>query len=53
MRARHAARHQRGTMNRTLVVLSTIVATDMIGFGIIIPLLPFYSEALGATPFDL
>jgi DHA1 family tetracycline resistance protein-like MFS transporter len=40
-------------MNRTLVVLSAIVATDMIGFGIVIPLLPFYSEALGATPFDL
>jgi DHA1 family tetracycline resistance protein-like MFS transporter len=40
-------------MNKTLILLSAIVATDMIGFGIIIPLLPFYSEALGATPFEL
>src|SRR4051794_23349973 len=29
----------------------TTVAIDLVGFGIILPLLPQYAEKLGATPF--
>jgi DHA1 family tetracycline resistance protein-like MFS transporter len=33
-----------------MVVLFAIVLTDLIGFGIVIPLLPFYGEHFGASP---
>lgn len=39
--------------NRSLVVLCIVTAIDMLGFGIIVPILPFYAEALGATAVDL
>jgi MFS family permease len=36
-----------------LVVLSGSVLVDMIGFGIVLPLLPFYAESMGATPLHV
>lgn len=36
-----------------LTVLAATVLVDMIGFGIVLPLLPFYAESLGASPFDV
>ncbi len=35
---------------RTLLVVFVTVLMDLIGFGIIIPISPFYAESLGATP---
>src|SRR2546423_404698 len=34
-----------------MVVLFAIVVIDLIGFGLVIPLLPFYGERFGASPF--
>lgn len=34
-----------------IVILVSAVLVDMIGFGIVIPLLPFYAEEFGASPF--
>lgn len=34
-----------------LLILVAAVLMDMLGFGIVIPLLPFYAEEMGATPF--
>ncbi|HEY8483689.1 MAG TPA: MFS transporter [Longimicrobiales bacterium] len=34
-------------------VLFAAVLVDMIGFGIVLPLLPFYAESLGATPLEV
>jgi MFS family permease len=36
-----------------LTVLAATVLVDMIGFGIVLPLLPFYAEDFGATPFEV
>ncbi len=36
-----------------LTVLAATVLVDMIGFGIVLPLLPFYAEELGASPFEV
>lgn len=36
-----------------LTVLAGTVLVDMIGFGIVLPLLPFYAEDLGATPLEV
>lgn len=36
-----------------LVVLCAAVLIDMIGFGIILPLLPFYAESMGASPLEV
>ena len=36
-----------------LVPTFVVVAVDATGMGIILPLLPFYSQRLGATPFQL
>lgn len=41
-------------MNATrLAILCATVLVDMIGFGIVLPLLPFYAESMGATPFEV
>ena len=37
-------------MPRSLVVLFLTVFVSLIGFGIIIPLLPFYAQTFGASP---
>lgn len=39
--------------NRSLLILCAVTAIDMLGYGIIVPILPFYSEALGASAFEL
>jgi len=41
------------TLNRVLPVLFSIMFLVMVGFGIIIPVLPFYAEELGASPAEL
>jgi MFS family permease len=41
----------RGESNLALVPTFVVVAVDATGMGIILPLLPFYSQRLGATPF--
>lgn len=35
-----------------LIIMATVLV-DMIGFGIIIPLIPFYAEEMGASPFEV
>ncbi|MGE5244087.1 MAG: MFS transporter [Betaproteobacteria bacterium] len=37
-------------MSRPLLVIFLTIFVNLIGFGIIIPLLPFYAETFGATP---
>ena len=37
-------------MSRPLLVIFLTVFVNLVGFGIIIPLLPFYAETFGATP---
>ena len=40
--------------NRTaLVIVFLTVFIDLVGFGIVLPLLPFYSTELGASPFEV
>ncbi len=36
-----------------LAVLFAAVLVDMLGFGIVLPLLPFYAESFGATPLQV
>ena len=36
--------------NKSVLTLFLIVFIDLVGFGIIIPLLPFYAERFEATP---
>lgn len=36
-----------------LAILFVTVLVDMIGFGIVLPLLPFYAEEFGATPLQV
>ena len=36
-----------------LAVLFAAVLVDMIGFGIVLPLLPFYAESFGASPVEV
>ncbi len=40
-------------LNKVLPVLFLIMFLVMVGFGIIIPVLPFYAEELGASPAEL
>ncbi|MGQ0813878.1 MAG: MFS transporter [Gemmatimonadota bacterium] len=39
--------------NRPLAVLFAAVLVDMMGFGIVLPLLPFYAESMAASPLDI
>jgi DHA1 family tetracycline resistance protein-like MFS transporter len=39
--------------NRRLLTLFLIVFVDLLGFSLILPLLPFYAETFGATPFQI
>ena len=36
---------------RRLITVFVIVFVDLLGFGLILPLLPFYADTYGATPF--
>ena len=38
---------------KALPILFTVMFLVMVGFGIIIPVLPFYAEDLGASPTEL
>ena len=38
-------------MNRPLLVIFLTIFVNLVGFGIIIPLLPFYANTFGASPF--
>src|SRR5262249_3032123 len=40
----------RSEMSRPLAVIFLTILVNLIGFGIIIPLLPFYAETFGASP---
>jgi MFS transporter, DHA1 family, tetracycline resistance protein len=37
-------------VSRPLLVIFLTVFVNLVGFGIIIPLLPFYAETFGASP---
>jgi DHA1 family tetracycline resistance protein-like MFS transporter len=39
--------------NRRLLIIFLIVFIDLLGFSLILPLLPFYAETFGATPFQV
>lgn len=38
---------------RQLAIIFSIIFVNLLGFGIIIPLLPFYGDAVGASPFQI
>src|SRR6185295_17248006 len=40
-------------MSRPLVIIFLTVLVNLIGFGIIIPLLPFYAQTFGASPVTI
>src|SRR4029434_10955671 len=40
-------------MTRPLLVIFLTIFVNLVGFGIIIPLLPFYAETFGASPFTV
>ena len=37
-------------MTRPLLIIFLSIFVNLVGFGIIIPLLPFYAETFGASP---
>lgn len=39
-----------GTLNRRLAILWLVIFVDLLGFGVLIPLIPFYAVKLGLTP---
>lgn len=40
-------------LTRPLLIIFLTIFIDLVGFGMVIPLLPFYAEELKATPFDI
>ena len=38
-------------MSRPLLIIFLTIFVNLVGFGIIVPLLPFYAETFGASPF--
>ena len=40
-------------MSRPLVIIFLTILVNLVGFGIIIPLLPFYAQTFGASPFTI
>ena len=38
-------------MTRPLVIIFLTIFVNLVGFGIIVPLLPYYAETFGASPF--
>lgn len=40
-------------ITKPLLVIFLTILIDLIGFGIVIPLLPFYAERFNASPFDV
>jgi DHA1 family tetracycline resistance protein-like MFS transporter len=39
-----------GTSKRSLLVLFTVIVIDLIGFGIVVPILPYYAKSLDTSP---
>ena len=37
-------------MTRPLLIIFLTIFVNLVGFGIIVPLLPFYAESFGASP---
>jgi len=48
---RHAASVRRGSLPPGFGTIWSCVALDLVGFGIVLPILPLYAEDFGATPF--
>jgi DHA1 family tetracycline resistance protein-like MFS transporter len=46
----HSLQHLDDPMTRPLLIIFLTIFVNLIGFGIIIPLLPFYAEKFGASP---
>lgn len=44
---------QHGSGHRALTTIFITVALDLLGFGMILPLLPFYAQNFGATPLQI
>ncbi len=44
-------RGRKGPIARPLLLIFLIIFVNLLGFGIIIPFLPFYAESFGASPF--
>src|ERR1041384_807839 len=44
---------QPSAMTRPLLIIFLTIFVNLVGFGIIIPLLPFYAETFGATPLTI
>lgn len=44
---------ERGLPKRPVAAAFLVLVVDVVGFGIIIPLLPFYAEEFGASPFTI
>ncbi|HXF42873.1 MAG TPA: MFS transporter [Pyrinomonadaceae bacterium] len=40
-------------LSRPLIIIFFTVFIDLLGFGIVLPLLPFFAEHFGATPIDV
>ena len=40
-------------MSRPLLIIFLTILVNLIGFGIIIPLLPFYATTFGASPLEI
>src|SRR4051812_7208637 len=40
-------------MNRPLLIIFLTILVNLVGFGIIIPLLPFYAQTFGASPLTI
>src|SRR5215510_6003564 len=49
-RGRRSRRSHDDPMTRPLLIIFLTIFVNLIGFGIIIPLLPFYAEKFGASP---
>src|SRR4028118_1482141 len=53
MRAENTAQSKSGFLASPLVVIFLTVFIDLVGFGIAIPILPFYVEHFGGTAFEV
>ena len=40
-------------MTRPLLIIFLTIFVNLVGFGIIVPLLPFYAETFGASPLAI
>lgn len=53
MKSEQAIETQPPSLNRVLIPVFLIVMTDVVGFGIMVPLLPFYAMHTGASAFEV